>query len=246
MANEVDKLATYAGPGQAIDVGDVESLVSQASEANIFACVDAVAQGDRRTALSSLARAGRGREARAGAGPRGRQVRLLLQAKDLTMRGEDQEAIGRALGVPPYPLRKVLDQMRMFQVETLEGMLRRVLEADIQVKTGELESRLALELLIAELSARGGSGAPPGGGGADRRAVRLFARRRGELGQAGGAARALKRFIKRLLRRAALLGWMIPFRAARSSSLMARTRVACRPSSSRYRRREWTTRALPT
>jgi DNA polymerase-3 subunit delta len=156
LANEVDKLATYAGPGQAIDVADVEALVSQASEASIFACVDAVAQGDRRAALSSLAVLLEG-----GEKPErvlalvARQVRLLLQARDLSMRGEDQEAIGRALGVPPYPLRKVLDQMRLFQVETLEGMLRRVLEADVQVKTGELESRLALELLIAELCAAG-------------------------------------------------------------------------------------------
>ena len=156
LANEVDKLATYAGPGQAIDVADVEALVSQAGEASIFACVDAVAQGDRRTALSSLAVLLEG-----GEKPErvlalvARQVRLLLQARDLSMRGEDQEAIGRALGVPPYPLRKVLDQMRLFQVETLEGMLRRVLEADVQVKTGELESRLALELLIAELCAAG-------------------------------------------------------------------------------------------
>ena len=140
LANEVDKLATYAGPGQAIDVADVEALVSQASEASIFACVDAVAQGDRRAALTSLAVLLEG-----GEKPErvlalvARQVRLLLQARDLSMRGEDQEAIGRALGVPPYPLRKVLDQMRLFQVETLEGMLRRVLEADVQVKTGELE-----------------------------------------------------------------------------------------------------------
>jgi DNA polymerase-3 subunit delta len=156
LANEVHKLATYAGPGQAIDVADVEALVSQASEASIFACVDAVAQGDRRAALSSLATLLEG-----GEKPErvlalvARQVRLLLQARDLSLQGEDQEAIGRALGVPPYPLRKVLDQMRLFRVETLEGMLRRVLEADVQVKTGELESRLALELLIAELCAAG-------------------------------------------------------------------------------------------
>ncbi len=245
LANEVDKLATYAGPGQAIDVADVEALVSQASEASIFACVDAVAQGDRRAALTSLAVLLEG-----GEKPErvlalvARQVRLLLQARDLGMRGEDQEAIGRALGVPPYPLRKVLDQMRLFQVETLEGMLRRVLEADVQVKTGELESRLALELLIAELCAAGRErGRRPVGSGAGRIHSRPCG---GCCGQAGAASRALKRFIKRLLRRAALLGWMIPFRAARSSSLTARSRVVCRPSSSRLLAPTMDCRAFPT
>jgi DNA polymerase III delta subunit len=81
-----------------------------------------------------------------------RQVRLLLQAKDMTLRGEGPDAIGRALGLAPFPLRKVLDQQRLFEVTPLEAMLRRVLEADVQIKTGTQEPRLAIELLVAELS----------------------------------------------------------------------------------------------
>jgi DNA polymerase-3 subunit delta len=154
VANELDKLATYVGPGQPVDVSDVEALVGQVSEASIFDCVDAIGQGNRALALSSLhVLVEHGERPERILALVGRQVRLLLQAKDLTLRGEGPDGVGRALGLSPFPLRKILDQLRLFEVEQLETMLRRVLEADVQIKTGELESRLALELLIAELSA---------------------------------------------------------------------------------------------
>ncbi|MDQ3700898.1 MAG: DNA polymerase III subunit delta [Chloroflexota bacterium] len=153
LANEVSKLATYVGPGQPIGVADVQTLVSQAAEANIFDCVDAIGQGDARRALGSLhVLLEHGERAERILALISRQVRLLLQAKDLSQRGESSEGIGRALGLSPFPLRKVLDQMRLFELTGLEGMLRRVLEADIHIKTGLHESGLALELLLAELA----------------------------------------------------------------------------------------------
>jgi DNA polymerase-3 subunit delta len=153
LANEMDKLAAYVGPGQAIDVGDVEIMVNQAGEASIFDCVDAIGQGNRSRALSSLhVLVEHGERPERILAMVSRQVRLLLQAKDMTLRGEGPDAVGRALGLAPYPLRKVLDQQRLFEVTTLETMLRRVLGADVQIKTGTQEPRLALELLVAELS----------------------------------------------------------------------------------------------
>jgi DNA polymerase III delta subunit len=89
-------------------------------------------------------------------------VRLLLQARDRTQAGEGGEEVGRALGLSPFPLRKILDQMRLFRLEALEAMLRRVLEADLQIKTGQLEPGLALDLLIADLCAAATGRAGPG------------------------------------------------------------------------------------
>jgi DNA polymerase III delta subunit len=62
-------------------------------------------------------------------------------------------------------LRKILDQMRLFDPEALEAMLHRVLEADVQIKTGQLEPGLALDVLVAELCAA----ARPARSGATRR-----------------------------------------------------------------------------
>jgi DNA polymerase-3 subunit delta len=170
LANEIAKLAAYAGPGRTIAPADVTLLVSQAGEASVFELVDAIGQGNRRTALSALHTL-----LEHGERPErimvmvGRQVRLLLQVKDLLGGGAAQDAIGRELGLSPYPLRKLVEQARLFQVPQLAAMHRRVLEADVQVKTGQLDSELGLQLLVAELS---GEAKPAPRPGATRRTWR--------------------------------------------------------------------------
>ncbi|MGI8424481.1 MAG: DNA polymerase III subunit delta, partial [Chloroflexota bacterium] len=54
LANEVAKLVTYAGPGKTVEPDHVRLLVNQVAETNIFALVDAVAQGQLKQALASL------------------------------------------------------------------------------------------------------------------------------------------------------------------------------------------------
>lgn len=153
LSHEVAKLATYAGPGRTIDVPDVKLLVSHANEASIFDLVDALGQGNRRLAVQSLhVLLDHGERPERILGMVARQVRLLLQAREGLDHGEPSDAIGRTLGLAPFPLRKVLDQARLFNLPALEAMHRRVLEADLAIKTGEQAPALALELLVAELA----------------------------------------------------------------------------------------------
>ena len=153
LANEIKKLATYAGPGRTIDAPDVHLLVHQAHEANVFELVDALAQGNRSRALSALhVLFEQGERPERILGMVARQVRLLLQGKDAVGRGEAPDAVGRLLGLSPFPARKVLDQVRLFSLSQLLAMHRRVLETDLQIKTGRLEPALALELLVAEFA----------------------------------------------------------------------------------------------
>ncbi|MGH2370860.1 MAG: DNA polymerase III subunit delta [Chloroflexota bacterium] len=153
LSHELAKLSSYAGPGRPIDAPDVHLLVSQASEANVFEFVDAIGMGNRPRALSSLhLLLEQGERPERILAMVSRQVRLLLQAKDLTQRGEASEAIGRALGLSPFPLRKIMEQIRLFQLPSLEVMHHHVLAADLQIKTGLQEPTLALELLVTELT----------------------------------------------------------------------------------------------
>ncbi|HEX2034587.1 MAG TPA: DNA polymerase III subunit delta [Chloroflexota bacterium] len=161
LSNELAKLVTYVGPGRAIDVADVQLLVGQVSEANIFECVDAIATGNRTGALRALhVLFEHGERPERILAMVTRQVRLLLQANDLTQQGEAPEVIGRALGLSPFPLRKVLEQVRHFSAPTLHAMHRRALEADLHLKTGQQEAVLALELLVAELASAAGRREP--------------------------------------------------------------------------------------
>jgi len=162
IASELQKLATYAGPGRPIDAEAVRLLVSQASEANVFDLVDAIGQGNRPRALAALVTLlEAGERPERILGMVARQVRLLLQARDLLDHGAAPAAIAQVLGLPPYPLRKVLEQARLFDLPALVRMHRRVLETDVQIKTGVLEPALVLDVLVATLAGVAGPAAPP-------------------------------------------------------------------------------------
>src|SRR2546423_1669857 len=54
LANELDKLATYAGGGATIDADDVRKLSPQVQEARVFDLTDALAERNRKKALDLL------------------------------------------------------------------------------------------------------------------------------------------------------------------------------------------------
>ena len=165
LSNEVGKLVAYAGPGKAVEADHVRLLVNQATEANIFALVDAVAQGQTRSALRAL-----GTLVESGAQPGyllsmlGRQIRLLIQARDAADRRLSGEETARALGVSGFPLRKAQEQARAFTAARLGQMHRRALEADLAIKSGRQQADLAIELLVTDLVRP--SGGVGGGAGA--------------------------------------------------------------------------------
>ncbi|HXE13722.1 MAG TPA: DNA polymerase III subunit delta [Bryobacteraceae bacterium] len=54
LANEIDKLAVFAGPGAKITAVDLRALVPNASQSNIFAVVNALGRRDRAAALAAI------------------------------------------------------------------------------------------------------------------------------------------------------------------------------------------------
>ena len=150
--NEVEKLALYR-QGQEVRTEDVEALVSPVREANVFAAVDAVLEKRSQRALQLVSRL-----LESGAtvpyvlGLLARQVRLVLLALEMTHGGVPQAEMGSRLGITSsYPLRKTLEQARRATPEQLRHMHGMLLETDTAIKTGQLEERLALEVLVARI-----------------------------------------------------------------------------------------------
>jgi DNA polymerase III subunit delta len=156
LSNELAKLITYAGPGRKVEVEDVRLLVNQTNEVNVFALVDAVSQGQLKQTLAALhSLTEMGERPERILGMVARQVRLLVQARDLADRRAPADQATKTLGLVGFPLRKVQEQAARFQMPRLREMHRRTLEADLAVKTGQQESGLALELLVTDLARRG-------------------------------------------------------------------------------------------
>ena len=81
-----------------------------------------------------------------------RQVRFLILAKDLKSRGLRQDEIGERMSLRGYPLTKTLQQEGRFSAQQLVEMHRRLLEADLSIKTGAADEQTALDTLIVALA----------------------------------------------------------------------------------------------
>jgi DNA polymerase-3 subunit delta len=155
LDQELSKLLTYSANARAISAADVKLLVSGARERSVFEMVEALAGGNHKQAvalLQSLLDAG---EQPLGIlGMIAWQYRLLLQVKEQMSQGQSQEAAGAALGQKPFTMKKAWPQAQRLSLATLEWVMERLLDADIAIKTGQMEDRLALTVLISELSQR--------------------------------------------------------------------------------------------
>ena len=152
MNGEIQKLLLYSQE-RPISENDVRQLVSYAQEANIFALVDAVAEGRTELAQRILHRL-----YHEGMAPTyilvmiTRQFRLIAQARDLG-KGLSRLQIQDRLGLKSsYGLDKTLRQAKLYDFEGVKRAYDKLLETDSAIKTGKYSDKLALELLVTELA----------------------------------------------------------------------------------------------
>ena len=150
LGNEVEKLLLYVGPEGTITAEDVALLSPYSSEAEIWDLVDAL--GGRQSARVAVLFQ---EKLNAGAEPFYlfsmfiRQFRLLLQTKSLLESGERAAGIAQQLKLRPFVAEKLARQAAGFSMAQLEQIYHRLLDIDMQAKTGQTDLVTALHLLIA-------------------------------------------------------------------------------------------------
>lgn len=82
-----------------------------------------------------------------------RQFQNLLLAKELRSQGYDSRAISARLGIPEFAARKHLAQSGHFTPKQLKKAVSDCVQAEEDVKTGNMNDRMAVEVLIVRLSA---------------------------------------------------------------------------------------------
>jgi DNA polymerase-3 subunit delta len=152
MDGEIQKLLLFS-QDRPISEDDVRQLVSCIQEANIFALVDAVAEGRTELAQRVLHRL-----YDEGVPPPyilvmiTRQFRLIASARDLG-KGLSRLQIQDRLGLKSsYALGKTLSQAKLYDLEGIKRAYDKLLETDLAIKTGKYSDKLALELLVTELA----------------------------------------------------------------------------------------------
>lgn len=150
---EITKLLTYVDYQRPIEIEDVHELSAAGGQADVFIMVDALATGDGRQALRHLGRLLEEQDAPSLFGMVVRQFRLITMAKEALESGVTSvEGVMKLLHVPGTPAGKALNQARLYDMESLRRIYRRLLEIDRASKTGQGELEILLQAFVAEMS----------------------------------------------------------------------------------------------
>ncbi|MCD8398366.1 MAG: DNA polymerase III subunit delta [Lachnospiraceae bacterium] len=153
IAHELEKLLSYTLDADAITPADVEAVCTETTENQIFEMIRAVAEKQQRQALDLYYDLLSLKEP-----PMrilfliARQFNQMLQLKDLREQGMDNNTVASKAGLAPFIAKKTLSQAAHFSKEALRQAVEDCVEAEEAVKTGRLNDRLAVELLIVKFS----------------------------------------------------------------------------------------------
>ena len=161
LANEVDKLATWAG-GEPIGEREVELLVAAVADTPTFALTDAWARRDVGATLATsetiLEREGRARRDTVSrlAGALANHVVRLRQCQQLAAEGVRPRDAAGTLKMHPFYAEKVFAQAANFSADELRDAVVRLARLDLALKgESKLPADLELQRALVEVSAEG-------------------------------------------------------------------------------------------
>lgn len=155
IIQEIEKLALYAGEGSSPTEEDVENVVTKSHEAGIFELVDLIGYGKVKKAIDAL-----GDLLDHGAAPPyiltmiARQMRLIGQTREALANGvqPSEGPMAKALKQSPFVTRKLLIQAESFPKFSYPKILEMLMDTDLHLKRSTMDTKLALETLIARLA----------------------------------------------------------------------------------------------
>lgn len=148
---EVEKIISFAD-GKALSQADLELIVSDNADTNIFDLVDAIGLQNLSKAWSLLVpMLDTGSEPVYLLAMIARQLRLLLVARLALDAGLSQRQAAASLGIHPFPAGKCVQQARSWTAPKLQAAMLNCLQADERIKTGALRGESALTQLLLDL-----------------------------------------------------------------------------------------------
>jgi DNA polymerase-3 subunit delta len=153
-ALEVDKVLAYVNYARPVEVEDVDTVAAYVGgQGNFFTLIDAIAQRDGKKSMGMLRKLLEEQAPLLVFFSLVGHFRLLLQVREVFEGGGKDATVAKALGIHPYRSKKLVAQAKTLSLQTLENIYRRLQEYDLEIKTGQLDAELALESMIAALTA---------------------------------------------------------------------------------------------
>lgn len=155
ISTELEKLLCYTMGHGVITEEDVEMVCTTQTVNRIFDMVNAIAQKNQKKALDLYY------DLLALKEPPmrilyliGRQFNQLLMISELQSQGLGRDAIAQKLGIQSFIVRNGLRQADNFTSEQLRYAVETCVQRETEVKTGLLDDKIAVELVIVEMSKR--------------------------------------------------------------------------------------------
>ncbi len=149
IQSELEKLICYCMERDVVTSEDVETICTTRISNHIFDMINAIADRQQKRALELYY------DLLALKEPPmrilfliARQCNMLLQAKELKARGYDNRTIGSKIGVPPFIAGKYLTQASRFKTSLLRNAVQQCVETEAAVKSGKMNDRMSVEILI--------------------------------------------------------------------------------------------------
>lgn len=150
---EAEKLFCYCMDKDAIGISDIEEICTKRLSSHIFDMINAIADKKQQKALELYY------ELLALKEPPlrilfliARQFNLLMQVKALLGKGFSNKTIGEKVGLSGFIAGKYVTQSQRFTAQELRLAVEACVETEEAVKTGKMDDRMSLELLIVRYS----------------------------------------------------------------------------------------------
>ncbi|WP_392486603.1 DNA polymerase III subunit delta [Haloimpatiens sp. FM7315] len=151
IENEVDKLCAFT-EGRDIQKKDIEDIMPQRKENDIFNLVDALSSLKIKDALDVLNELiYRGEAIPMIISMIERQFNLILRIKLGIEDGFDKDGLVRKLKLNPYVCDNLIKQSGKFKKERLKKILDLCLESEERIKSSSVDKKVEIELLITSI-----------------------------------------------------------------------------------------------
>lgn len=146
--NEINKIMSHNNERKNITSADLDMLMIKSVESNIFRLVDTICENNKRKAFEILD------EMLSNNTPEQfiihmivRQYRMLYRYVLLQNKGYSYNDIMNKMKIKNFVASKLARQATRLNAATIEYYMKRFLEIDRKIKTGEIDQRLGLELI---------------------------------------------------------------------------------------------------
>lgn len=152
IVTELEKLAAYAGQGQ-VETSDIEELCWITAEVRVWDLTDALGAKNRKAVFTQVEALLAQKTAPGSVFySLAKHLKCLSEVVAARERGEDVASAAAAMGLKPFPARKIAEQSRNFSGPGLRQAIRIFSDLDADMKgRGGLSPEFALEAALARV-----------------------------------------------------------------------------------------------